>query len=86
MTCYAAETLEELGQILGYSGESLKNFLREAERYNAFCAAGRDGDWGCDPGYLFLLFQSLGIEMELKSSVENMIAISPDAGTDYLRF
>jgi len=57
MTCYAAETLEELGQILGYSGESLKVFLREVERYNAFCAAGRDEDWGCDPGYLFPIEQ-----------------------------
>lgn len=51
--CYAADTLEELGEILGYSGESLQNFLDEVERYNRFCAEGRDGDWGCDPGYLF---------------------------------
>lgn len=52
MTCYAGETLEELGRILGYEGESLQSFLAEVERYNGFCDAGRDADWGCDPGYL----------------------------------
>jgi len=57
MTCYAAETLEELGRILGYSGKPLEEFLSEVDRYNAFCAAGRDEDWGCDPGYLFPIEQ-----------------------------
>lgn len=56
-TCWAADTLEELGETLGYQGEALQSFLREVERYNRFCAQGRDEDWGCDPGYLFPILE-----------------------------
>lgn len=52
-TIYAADTIEELGKILGYSGESLKAFLDEVERWNKMCEDGYDSDWGCDKNYLF---------------------------------
>ncbi|PNV67917.1 FAD-binding protein [Enteroscipio rubneri] len=48
-TVYAADTLEELADIVGYSGEAKESFLAEVERYNELCAKGHDDDWGCDP-------------------------------------
>ena len=51
--CMAADTLEELAQYLGYRGEAADSFVREVERYNEMCDKGRDGDWGCDPNFLF---------------------------------
>ena len=33
-TVYAADTLEELADIVGYSGEAKESFLAEVERYN----------------------------------------------------
>ena len=48
-TVYAADTLEELAEIVGYTGEAKTNFLAEVERYNELCAKGHDDDWGCDP-------------------------------------
>jgi hypothetical protein len=46
---YCCDTLEELGQTLGYEGESLDNFLRSIERYNELCIKGVDEDFGKDP-------------------------------------
>lgn len=53
LDCFAADTVRELGGILGYEGEALDNFEKAVERYNEMCDAGRDEDWGCDPGFLF---------------------------------
>lgn len=52
-TVYAADTLDELADIVGYTGEAKENFLAEVERYNELCAKGHDDDWGCDPQNLF---------------------------------
>lgn len=52
-TCYAANTIEELGLILGYSGDDLDRFVKAVDRYNEMCEKHKDTDWGCDPGYLF---------------------------------
>lgn len=48
-TMWAADTLEELADIVGYTGEAKENFLAEVAHYNEMCEAGRDEDWGCDP-------------------------------------
>lgn len=45
---YAAETLEELADILGYEGEAKQGLLDEIAHYNEMCAAGKDTDWGRD--------------------------------------
>ena len=52
-TMWAADTLEELADIVGYTGEAKENFLAEVAHYNEMCEAGRDEDWGCDPQCLF---------------------------------
>jgi hypothetical protein len=43
---YGANSLEELADILGYSGESKKAFLASIAHYNELCAAGVDSDFG----------------------------------------
>lgn len=53
MNVYAAETLEELAEIVGYTGEAVSNFVAEVEHYNQLCEAGYDSDWGCDSQNLF---------------------------------
>ncbi len=50
---YAADTLDELADIIGYTGEAKENFLAEIEHYNELCEKGHDDDWGCDPQNLF---------------------------------
>jgi hypothetical protein len=50
---YAAETLDELADIIGYSATDKAGFLAEVAHYNEMCAAGKDSDWGCDPQVLF---------------------------------
>lgn len=50
---YAANTLSDLADIIGYTGEAKTNFLAEVDHYNELCAAGYDSDWGCDPQNLF---------------------------------
>lgn len=50
---YAADTLDALADIIGYTGEAKTNFLAEVAHYNELCAAGYDSDWGCDPQNLF---------------------------------
>lgn len=50
---YAANTIEELGEYLGYEGEALKAFVAEVDHWNEMCDAGYDSDWGCDKNYMF---------------------------------
>ena len=45
---YAGETLEELADNLGLSGETRDNFLASIERYNELCEKGVDEDFGKD--------------------------------------
>ncbi|MDR2197363.1 MAG: FAD-binding protein [Coriobacteriales bacterium] len=45
-TVYGAETLEELADIIKVPKET---FLATVARYNSFCDAGEDSDFGCDP-------------------------------------
>lgn len=52
-TAYAANTIEELGGYLGYTGKALANFVAEVAHWNEMCEAGKDADWGCDPNYMF---------------------------------
>ena len=49
---YAAATLEELADILGFSGQLKQNLLDSVARYNAFCRSGRDEDFGKNPSLL----------------------------------
>lgn len=49
---YAADTLEELAEVLGFSGELKQNLLDSVARYNELCAKGRDEDFGKDPSLL----------------------------------
>lgn len=49
---YAADTLEELADRLGYAGEAKETFLASVARYNAQAAQGRDDDFGKDPQML----------------------------------
>ena len=39
------DTLEELAEIVGYTGEAKTNFLAEVERYNELAHAGKDADF-----------------------------------------
>ena len=55
---YAANTLDELADIIGYTGEAKENFLAEVAHYNEMCDAGYDADWGCDPQNLFPIRQA----------------------------
>ena len=36
-TMWAADTLEELADIVGYTGEAKENFLAEVAHYNEMC-------------------------------------------------
>lgn len=49
VTVYAADTLEELGGIMGYEGEALQGFLDEVAHWNEMCKNKKDTDWGYDP-------------------------------------
>jgi predicted oxidoreductase len=49
---FAANTLEELAEYLGFTGEKQANFVESIRRYNEFCVAGRDDDFGKDPRIL----------------------------------
>lgn len=51
-TVYAADTLEELADILGYEGEAKQGLLDEIAHYNEMCYAGKDTDWGRDKNLL----------------------------------
>ena len=47
-TVYKASTLDKLADMLGYEGQSKKNFLASIEHYNEMCHAGKDTDFGKD--------------------------------------
>ena len=44
-TLYAADTLEELADIMGYEGDAKQGFLDEVKHWNEMCDAGYDSDW-----------------------------------------
>ena len=50
---FAADTLDQLADRLGLTGEKKENLLSSVENYNAKCAAGYDDDYGKDPSVLF---------------------------------
>lgn len=47
-TIYAADTLEELADYMGYTGDAKQGFLDEVAHWNEMCDAGYDSDWGAD--------------------------------------
>ena len=47
-TVYAADTIEELADNLGFSGTYKENFVSSVARYNELCAKGRDEDFAKD--------------------------------------
>ena len=49
---YAANSLEELADLLGFEGQLKQNMLDSVARYNGFCATGRDEDFGKDKSLL----------------------------------
>ncbi|MDR3052803.1 MAG: FAD-binding protein, partial [Coriobacteriales bacterium] len=49
----ADDTLEGLAGQLGLTGDAVANFVAEIEKYNAYCAAGADEDFGRDAAVLF---------------------------------
>lgn len=49
---YAADTLEELADMLGFTGQLKQNMLDSVARYNEACRRGRDEDFGKDPSLL----------------------------------
>jgi len=48
VTVYGANTLEELAGYLGYTGDLVQAFVASIKRYNEFCHAGVDSDFGKD--------------------------------------
>lgn len=52
---YAADSLPELADRLGYEGRAKENFLASVERYNSMAENGRDTDFGKDARVLFKL-------------------------------
>ncbi len=51
-TVAAAETLEELADVLGYTGKCKTNFIKSIERYNELCYLGKDLDFGKDAQFM----------------------------------
>ncbi|MCC8065918.1 MAG: FAD-binding protein [Clostridiales bacterium] len=49
---FCADTLDELADLLGYTGDAKENFLASIEHYNELCAAGVDSDYGKDAPYM----------------------------------
>ncbi len=49
---YAADTLEELADLMGYEGDAKQGLLDEIAHYNEMCHAGKDTDWGRDPALM----------------------------------
>jgi succinate dehydrogenase/fumarate reductase flavoprotein subunit len=49
---YAADTFEELADLLGYEGEAKANCLAAIARYNELCRKGRDEDYAKDSQYM----------------------------------
>lgn len=52
-TVYAADTLDELADMLGYEGDAKQNFLDSIEHYNELCnSEDGDTDYGKDKAYM----------------------------------
>jgi uncharacterized protein with FMN-binding domain len=49
---FCADTLDELADLLGYTGDAKTNFLAAIEHYNELCYAGVDSDFGKDATYM----------------------------------
>ena len=49
---FAADTLDELADYIGFDEEAKQNFLDTVEEYNEMCATGVDSAFGKDPHYL----------------------------------
>lgn len=47
-TVFAANTLEELCDLIGYTGDAKKNLMATVEAYNELCEAGSDTQYGKD--------------------------------------
>jgi hypothetical protein len=45
---WAANTLEELAEYMGFAGAAKETFVSEVKRYNQMCYQGRDEDFGKD--------------------------------------
>ena len=56
-TLYAADTLEELADIMGYEGDAKQGFLDEVKHWNEMCDAGYDSDWGADASMMHFKIQ-----------------------------
>lgn len=52
---YAADTIDELLDYLGYSGDQKKEALATIDRYNEMCHAGEDSDFGKDAVFMSAL-------------------------------
>lgn len=52
-TVYGAETLDELADYLGYTGDGKRAFLDSVEHYNRLCYDCRDPDFGKEKAVLF---------------------------------
>lgn len=52
MRMYAADDIETLAAYMGYTGESLHNFVKSVARYNELAEKGIDEDFGKDPSLL----------------------------------
>lgn len=53
VTMFKADTLDELADYLGYTGEAKVNFLASIERYNELCDKGVDEDFAGDPAAMY---------------------------------
>lgn len=51
-TVFKADTLEELLDYVGYTGEAKTNALESIKRYNEFCANSQDGDYNKDAQFM----------------------------------
>lgn len=49
---FCADTLEELADALGFTGETKATFLAQVAEYNKICKSGVDTDFGKDPHFL----------------------------------
>ncbi len=52
MRLFAADTLEELAERMGYHGSAAEQFVRSVRRYNELAKKGVDEDFGKDPSLL----------------------------------
>ena len=81
---YAANTLEELADYLGYSDELKENFLKSIARYNELCAKGRDEDFGKVPSLMVPLDTPpyYGIQTDRRKPFQMMLVTVDGLWTD----